>query len=143
MFYSVPTVKANVKSNSKIHGKSNIEWLDKLQKEANKCWWLLSLAYPWDSPTTPKNMKGNLLIMEDGFPIIRFKVLNEGKSFKMLQCHFKDFKGKLHETGRGQLYVGLMKFWWKKPTDEIEYWRMEYFIKLIVESANEKWKHIG
>ena len=64
-------------------------WHRELQEAAHKTFWILEFHYPWNTCYTPKNMRGAMLLHADGSSQVRFRVLDNGRAFQVLQYRFR------------------------------------------------------
>ena len=96
-------------------------WQELLQEHADKsAFWIFSVHYPWDHPNCPLNMRGNMTLMGDGFPIIRLKVIEGGKWYRLLQYHFRLMADptKRIASGGGHMLRAMQESMWHQNWDE-------------------------
>jgi len=105
-------------------------WLKDLQDVAKKSSFeIFSIHYPWghaQNPYIPVSHGNTLTMMKDGFPHIRFRVIEKDGQiyFKLHQYRFKivfnkDRIGKLYTTLEGKLFRRMQKHIFGKDWDEL------------------------
>jgi hypothetical protein len=95
------------------------QWHKDLDEFAKKCtFWIFNPAYPWNHPAVPKNMQNNLTFMADGSVLARFKVIEGGKKYRLLQYRLRGWDGKLYSTDAGLLLRALQEHVWEQEWDD-------------------------
>ncbi len=113
---------------------SEHKWLKELQTYAQRCtFWGFSCHYPWLHPCVPKNMKDNMTLMSDGFPMLRLKVLEGGKRYRLLQYYFpRMFNDSKIASESGLLLRAMQKSIWKQSWDaDITQKQLHEYMRLV------------
>jgi hypothetical protein len=121
-----------------LNGGSKMEaWHKNLQSFANKVtFWIFTVNYPWNHPDAPANMGGAMLLTGDGCSIVRLKVIQGGKKYRLLQYKFKlmpHYNRKTNlPTDGGLLLRALQTHRWKqKWNEDISHKQLKEFMRLV------------
>jgi len=116
-------------------------WLTDLQAYADKCtFWIFSVHYPWNHeacPFVPKSLGDTMTLMGDGFSMIRFRVIEGGKSYRLLQYKFRSYKNefkdfKLTASDSRLVFRAMQEYLWDlKWDDNISEKQMREYMKMV------------
>ncbi|MFA7219010.1 MAG: hypothetical protein WC119_00595 [Synergistaceae bacterium] len=144
---SIKKMMDDIKREEKERISNLPDWAKELQEYGQNCTFeIFSIHYPWshkDCQLISKYFGDNICtIMNDGFPIVRFRVLNDGKKFRLLQYRFWNSRENKFTCSNGALILRALqdRVWKQSWNEDLTINQVKEFLRLqgLVSYSNEK-----